>query len=102
MYNVNTGAQGYDVNKNGTQEVELAIPLKYLSNFWRALNIPLISCEVFLELKWDKNCIITSLEQSDIGGSNRDNALTGETLAINDCKLYVQAVTLSKDDEVKL
>ena len=41
----------YNVNKNGTQEVELAIPLKYLDNFWRALNIPLISCEVSLELK---------------------------------------------------
>ena len=49
----------YIANKNGTQEVELAIPLKYLRNFWRLLNIPLISCEVSLELKWDKNCIIT-------------------------------------------
>ena len=65
--NVNAGAQGYDVNKNGTQEVELAIPLKDLGNFWRALNIPLISCEVSLELKWNKNCVITSLEQRDIG-----------------------------------
>ena len=100
--NVNAGAQGYDVNKNGTQEVELAIPLKYLGNFWRALNIPLISCEVFSELKWDKNCIVTSLEQRDIGGGNRDNAPTGATLAINDCKLYVPAVTLFKDDEIKL
>ena len=54
-YDVDAVAQGYDVNKNDTQEVELAIPLKYLGNFWRALNIPLISCEVFLELKWDKN-----------------------------------------------
>ena len=101
-YNVNAGAQGYDVNKNGTQEVELAIPLKYLGNFWRALNIPLISCEVSLELKWNKNCVITSLEQRDIGGGNRDNAPTGATLAINNCKLYVPAVTLSKDDEIKL
>ena len=101
-YNVNAGAQGYDVNKNGTQEVEFAIPLKYLGNFWRALNIPLISCEVSLELKWDKNCVITSLEQRDIGGGDRDNAPTGATLVINDCKLYVPAVTLSKDDEIKL
>ena len=91
-YNVDAGAQGYGVNKNGTQEVELAIPLKYLGNFWRALNIPLISCEVSLELKWDKNCVITSLEQRDIGA----------TLGITDCKLYVAAVTLSKDDEIKL
>ena len=99
-YNVN--ADGYDVNKNGTQEVELAIPLNYLGNFWRALNIPLISCEVSLELKWGKNCIITSLEQRDIGGGNRDNAPKGATLSITDCKLYVPAVTLSKDDEIKL
>ena len=91
-YNVNTGADGYDVNENGTQEVELAIPL----------NIPLISCEVSLELKWDKKCVITSLEQRDIGGGNRDNAPTGATLTINDCKLYVPAVTVSKDDEIKL
>ena len=101
-YNVNAGVQGYDVNKNGTQEVELAIPLKYLGNFWRALNIQLISCEVSLELKWDKNCVITSLEQGDIGGGNRDNAPTGATLAIDNCKLYVPAVTLSKDDYSKL
>ena len=101
-YNVNAGADGSDVNKNGTQEVELAIPLKYFGNFWRALNIPLISCEVSLELKWNKNCVITSLEQRDIGGGNRDNAPTGATLSITDCKLYVPAVTLSKDDEIKL
>ena len=92
----------YIANKNGAQEVELAIPLKYLGNFWRALNIPLISCEVSLELKWDKNCIITSLEQRDIGRGNRDNAPTGAMLSITDCKLYVPIVTLSKDDEIKL
>ena len=73
-------------------------------NFWRALNILLISCEVSLELKWDKNCVITSLEQRVIAGANplaRDTAPTGATLAITDCKLYVPVVTLSKDDEVK-
>ena len=55
----------YDANKEGTKTIELAIPLKYLGNFWRALNIPLIelSLEVSLELKWSKNCVITSLER---------------------------------------
>ena len=101
-YNVDAGAQGYNVNKNDTQEVELAIPLKYLGNFWKALNIPLISCEVSSELKWDKNCIITSLEQREIGRGDRDNAPIGATLSITNCKLYVPAVTLSKDDEIKL
>ena len=104
-YNVNAGADGYDINKNGTQKVELAIPLKCLGNFWRALNIPLISCEVSLDLKWNKNCVATSLEQrqADAGPPVvRDNAPTGATLAINDCNLYVPVVTLSKDDEIKL
>ena len=104
-YNVNGGAQGYDVNKNGTQEVELAIPLKYLGNIWRALNVPLISCEVFLELKWNKNCVITSLEERQVDAGPpvvRDNAPTGATLSITDCKLYVPVVTLSEDDEIKL
>ena len=104
-YNADAGAQGYDINKNGTQKKELAIPLKYLGNFWRALNIPLISCEVFLELKWNKNCVITSLEQRVIAGTNppaRDNAPTGATLSITNCKLYVPVVTLSKDGEIKL
>ena len=83
-------------NELGTKKIELAIPLKYLGNFWRALNIPLISCEVFLELKWNKNCVITSKEQRQVG--NR----TGATLDITDCKLYVPIVTLSKYDEIKL
>ena len=42
-----------NTNNAGTKYIELAIPLKYLGNFWRVLNIPLISCEVSLELKWD-------------------------------------------------
>ena len=89
-YNVDAGAQGYDVNKNGTQKIELAIPLKYLGNFWRALNIPLISCEVSLELKWNKNCVKTSLERRQVHAGPpvvRDNAPMGATLSITDCKL---------------
>ena len=95
-----------DVNKNGTQKIELAIPSKCFGNFWRALNVPLISCKVFLELKWNKNCVITSLERRqvdvDVDPVVRDNAPTGATLSITDCKLYVPVVTLSKDDEIKL
>ena len=104
-YNVAAAVEGYDVNKNGTKDIELAIPLKYLGNFWRALNIRLNSYEVFLELKWNRNCIITNLEQRQVDAGPpivRDNAPTGATLTINDCKLYVPVVNLSKDDEIKL
>ena len=104
-YNVDAGVDGYEVNKNGKQEIELAIPLKYLGNFWRALNIPLISCEVSLELKWNKNCVITSLGERQVDAGPpvvRDNSPTGATLAIKNCELYIPVVTLSKDDEIKL
>ena len=92
----------FDANNSGKKNVELAIPLKYLVNFWRALNMPLISCEVSLELKWDKNCVITSQQIGiNLYGGNTA-APTGATLAINDCKLYIPVVILSKDDEIKL
>ena len=66
------------------------------------MNIPLISCEASLELKWDKNCEKTS----DQVGVNLDGgntaAPTGAAFTINDCKLHVPVVTLSKDDEINL
>ena len=40
----------YDQNKRGTKEFEIAVPLKYLGNFWNSLDIPLINCEVSLAL----------------------------------------------------
>ena len=89
-YNINADAEGYDANKNGTQEVEIAIPLKYLGKFWRVKNMPLISCEVSLELKWNKNCVITSIQKREIEAARPariGDATTGATLAINDCKL---------------
>ena len=53
---------GYDATKEGKKETEVAVPLKYLGNFWRNLDIPLINCEVSLSLTWNKDCVITSLE----------------------------------------
>ena len=67
--------------------------------------MPLISCEISSELKWNKNGVITSLEEREVDDGPpvvRDDSPTGATLAINDCKLYIPVVTLSKDDETKL
>ena len=92
----------YDANNSDKKSKELATPLKYLGNFWRALNIPLISCELSLELKWNKTCVITSQQIGvNLDGGNAA-APTGATLTINDCKLYIPVVPLSKDDEIKL
>ena len=46
-----------------TKDVEIIVPLKYLSNFWRTLEMPLISCEVNLILKWSKHCFITNFRE---------------------------------------
>ena len=51
-YNVGVGEEGYDANKVVKNQTEIVIPLKHLSNFWRALNTPLINCEVELILTW--------------------------------------------------
>ena len=104
-YNVDAVTDNYDADKNDTKKVGIAMPLKYLGNFWRALNIPLISCEVSLELKWEKNCVITSLQKKDIEvvrPARVDNSPTGAILGIDKCELYVPTVTLSKDDDIKL
>ena len=66
--------------------------------------MPLISCEISLELKWNKNCVITCLQEMkiDAGPPAVNVTLTDASLAIKDCKLYIPVVTLFKDDETKL
>ena len=72
-----------------TKDVEIIVPLKYLSNFWRTLEMPLINCVVNLILTWSKDCVITNS--------------TGEgKFAITETKLYVPVVTLSTKDNEKL
>ena len=64
--------------------------------------MPLISCEISLKLKWDKNCVITSLEERQVDAGPhivRNNAPTGAT---HDCELYIPVVALFKNDEIEL
>ena len=77
---------------NGTRNVEIMVPLKYLSNFWRTLEIRLINCEITLLLTWSASCVIAS---TDVANQNA-------TFAITDTKLYVPVVTLSQQDNAKL
>ena len=62
--------------------------------------MPFISCEVSLELKWNKNCVITSLERRQAGARPRNNKPIGASLEIDQCKLYIPVVTLSKDEKL--
>ena len=80
---------GKTPDNGNTKDVEVIAPLKYLSNFWRTLEMPLINCEVNLILTWSKDCVITNPE--------------GEAkCAITGTKLYVPVVTLSTQDNAKL
>ena len=83
-----TDQTGYD----GTKNVEIMVPIKYLSNFWRTSETPLINCEVNLTLTWSENCVIVSTE---VAGHNSNFAIT-------DTKLYVPVVTLSTPDNKNL
>ena len=65
--------------------VKIVVPLKYLSNFFRSFEMPLINCKIKLNLTWKKECVLST-------GA-------GEAVfIINDTKLYIPVVTLSKKD----
>ena len=72
------------MNKSGKEEVETAVPLKFLGNFWRTMNIPLINCEVSLILTWSKECVITSMERRVKTNTRRDIAPANATFQITD------------------
>ena len=61
--------------------VKVVVPLKYLSNFFRSLEMPLTNCKIKLILTWKKECVLST---------DDDNAV----FIINDTKLYVPVVTL--------
>ena len=65
--------------------VRIVVPLKYLSNFFRSLEMPLINCKVKLNLTWKKECVLS-------------NQAGDAVFIINDTKLYIPVATLSKED----
>ena len=69
------------------KDAKIVVPLKYLSNFFRSLEMPLINCKIHLELNWTKDCIISS-----VAGAT--------TYKITSTKLHVPILTLSTKDNV--
>ena len=92
----------YDVNKIGTKEVEIVVPLKYLIDFWRNFDMLLINCEISLTLTQPADCVINSMEKRAITATRRDGSPTGATFKITDTKQYVPVVTLSTEEDNKL
>ena len=71
------------------KDVETMVSLKYLGNFWRTLEMPLINCKVNLILTWSSTCVIT-------------NSTGAGRFATTDTKPYVPVITLSTQDNFKL
>ena len=80
-------------DNNNVNNVKLVVPLKYVSNFFRSLEMPLVNCKIDLELTWHKDCMISSV-----------NAAANQVVSfmITDTKLYVPVVTLSTKDNTNL
>ena len=72
-------------NNIARTNVKVAVPLKYFSNFFRSLEMPLINCKIKLNLTWKNECVLST---------DNGNAV----FIINDTKMYVPVVTLSKED----
>ena len=79
-------------DNDGIINVEIMIPLKCLSNFWRTVEMPLINCEVELILAWSVDCVVI----------HTDVANHVPTFTITETSLYVPVVTLSIQDNAKL
>ena len=78
-----TGQTNDDGEING---VDIMVPLRYLSNFWRTLEMPLINCEIKLILSWSRNSVTIS--------TNNANQIV--IFTITETNLYVPVVTLTK------
>ena len=77
-----------NTGNDGTVNVEIPVPLKYLSNFWRTLEILLINCKITRDLIWSENSVICKQTKQTL-------------IAIIDAKLSVPVATLSTQDNVK-
>ena len=84
-YQINLLGNPVVANNVARRNVKVVVPLKYLSNFFRSLEMPLINCKIKLNLTWKKECALST----DAGEA---------VFIINDTKLYVPVVTLSKED----
>ena len=102
--NQENGENTEQANTETKKNLEIVVPLKHLSNFWRTLDMPLFNCEVSRTLTWSENCVLTYIitqaaraAQGDIPARPAINAPTYATFQITHTKLYVPVVTLSNE-----
>ena len=92
-------ADGDDGNDRLLKNTKIVVPLKYLPNFFRSQEMPLISCKIHLELNWNNNCLMHGADTYAGGDNANDREIT---IQITTTKLYVPVDTLSTTDNVNL
>ena len=96
-------------SENNILDLEVVIPLNYLSNSWKLLNLPLINCKIEFNLKWAKYCLIPKISRTLTAVDPNVNQVVHElatatssaTFQINNAKLNVPVVSLSFNDNIK-
>ena len=101
-YDYKTSITGKLEGNNTEKEVGIVVSLKYLSNFCRTLDMPVINCEINLNLTCSENCVITSKAYREAIAVLEINTPTNAIFQITDTKLYVPVVTLSTENDKKL
>ena len=71
-FNYKTSITGKLEGNNTEKEVEIVVPLKHVSNFWRTLGMPLINSEINLILTWSENCVINRTRREKTVGTGTD------------------------------
>ena len=73
-----------DSNDRSLQNTKIVLPLKYLSHFFRSLEMPLINCKIHLELNWNNNCVMYGAD-TYAGGDNVNNRKTTFQITRQSC-----------------
>ena len=92
---------GITPHNDNRLDAEVVVPLKYLSNFWKSLDSPLLNCEIELHLSWSRYCVISEISRTSKAVPNTNliryevkTTTNSATFQINNAKLYVPVVTL--------
>ena len=87
---VNAGADpNFIVDHRLWKNIKIVVPLKYVSNFFRSLELPLINTKLYMELNWTKYSVSSSIKQNS-------------TFQITKGELYIPVVILNTENNNKL
>ena len=94
-------------NSNSRLDAKVGVSLKYVSNFWRNLELSLFYCEIELDLSWSRYCIMSEMSRTygtvgDPPVQQMTTAATSTKFSINNTKLCVSVVALSFNDNINI